>query len=552
MFPAWPPAENAAMQQIAALQHVIQTLQTQLQFAQSLSWPQQQEIQRLTDELQSKDEQIKNLHRQLEETKADSRSLKKDLDALKADVLKLRKKVDIRSPPQQNSQTSQRQQSQNKSQYLQVPGQQTNSKPRPQLNDYQPQQKHGHIQHQQPSEQHQQQSGQQSDRSSSHNTSYSDRQQRKQSGNGYNHNEAFDSNRQQPPNQHSAEQNDHSSVRGYGNSNASNSIRHDSAVPRKQVNTQSSVCAQGRAGSGRYPYDSAMPTDYGQHDPDNGTHNSSIMPYGYTRPSIRANTETSTASSRPKTLDQRKQPPKLSSKKHTGRLQLDGQFSMSRFEEEIRRLSFDTDTRAVTGSVRDTDSKGPIRELEDDPFVDSPPNRVAGYGGEPGSISLSPVPLPPGMMSLEETMQMIESEEKKKAEDTLVKYETRDDRLVTTAVEIDRICQMIARWSASFCSKNGDIDLQLQGVTTTDVSRLALVVESLAPLPPNEAKKYALELLRSKYTSQLLASIVWRFLQQRMMQPDILTGLLPNTFEKVVLNQQQLMQTRDTGKGLCS
>ena len=143
---------------------------------------------------------------------------------------------------------------------------------------------------------------------------------------------------------------------------------------------------------------------------------------------------------------------------------------------------------------------------------------------------------------------MIESEEKKKAEDTMVKYETRDDRLATTAAEIDRVCQMIARWSASFCSKNGDIDLQLQGVTTTDVSRLALVVESLAPLPPNEAKKYALELLRSKYTSQLLASIVWRFLQQRMMQPDILTGLLPNTFEKVVLNQQQLMQTRDTGK----
>lgn len=221
---------------------------------------------------------------------------------------------------------------------------------------------------------------------------------------------------------------------------------------------------------------------------------------------------------------------------------------MSSFKEELRRLSFDTDTRAVTGSMRDTDSKGPSRKSEDDPFVDLPPNRVAGFGGEPGSISLSPVPLPPGLKSLEETMQMIESEEKQKAENLMVKYETRDDRLATTAAEIDRICQMIARWSASFCSKNGDIDLQLQGVTTTDVSRLALVVESLAPLPPNEAKEYASELLRSRHTSQLLATILWRFLQQRMMQPDILTGLLPNTFEKVVLNQQQLMQTRDTGR----
>ena len=656
------------MQQIAQLQLLIQDLQGRLLFAQSQQWPQQQEIQRLQDELQRRDDQIKHLQEQLQEATSDLKTMRKEFDLLKAQVFKLKKAVDVRSPPQQNPQTSQRQPSQNRPQYLEVPQQQTNRKPSAQVNDDQPKQKARQSQQQQPTQQ-RSQSDQQSDRSySQYNISYSDRQQPGQqpgqqlsqqtsqtSDRGYNNNDALNSNRQQPPDQHRSQQSargngtsngsrfnrqqqsnqqrsqqtgqpsdggysnngafdsngqqqpgkqrsqqtsqhsargyghdrnasnsnlntsavpskpaiTQSSIRGYAQSdasssnrqqqttqssardygsNASNSIRHDSALSAKQVSTQSSARAQGRAGFGRYPYDSAMPADYGQHDPDNGTHYSSLMPYGYTRPLIRANTETSAGSTRPDTSDPKQQPPKLSSKKNKGRLQPGERFSMSSFEAELRNLSFDSGTRAVTGSVGYTDSKGPVRESEDDPFVDSPPNRVAGYGGEPGSISLSPVPLPPGMMSLEETMQMIESEEKQKAENLMVKYETRDDRLATTAAEINRICQMIARWSASFCSKNGDIDLQLQGVTTTDVSRLALVVESLAPLPPNEAKEYASELLRSKYTSQLLATIVWRFLQQRMMQPDILTGLLPNTFEKVVLNQQQLMQTRDTGE----
>lgn len=136
------------------------------------------------------------------------------------------------------------------------------------------------------------------------------------------------------------------------------------------------------------------------------------------------------------------------------------------------------------------------------------------------------------------------------AEKMLVKFQSRDDRLEDIGKEFDTLVSMILGWAEAYAKTSGSVQLRGEnGVKSPDdVRRWKLMMYCMHPVQGHDAEKLMLSLASGQHFVYILTAMIWKYIQKRILTPQVLLGMMPKTMENVVQVDEELRRTRLAGK----